>query len=38
MPDVELKMPLWAQIALAAWSLGCVTLFLRQILVAVAER
>lgn len=39
MPDVkpelpEQELPLWAQVTLAAWALGCVVVFVRQILVA----
>ncbi|MHB8993869.1 MAG: hypothetical protein ACYC63_01300 [Armatimonadota bacterium] len=34
MPNVERELPLWAQIAVALWSLGAVVLFVRQILVA----
>jgi len=36
MPDVDRELPLWAQVALAAWGLGCVVFFLRQLLVAYA--
>ena len=34
MPNVDRELPLWAQVALAVWSLGCVVLFVRQLLVA----
>ena len=33
MPEVEIRLPVWAQMVIGAWLLGLVAMFLRQILV-----